>query len=202
MTGLDEATPHGAPGRAVRPTGGSARFLWQYLRSPALVGAVAPSSAALARAMSRQARGYAHILEFGAGTGAITRQLAQDHGESRLTLFERDVRLARALARRHPNAPVWDGCLHERAAIVLGQPAHCVAVSSLPFRSLPASVLGPTIEIVEAFLLAHPGRKLVQYTYGLRVPFDVSTPRLAWARHGRVWTNVPPAGVWTLGRRD
>lgn len=199
MAGLDKATTaYGSHSRGLHAAGTSARFLLRYLRSPALIGAIVPSSAALARAMSRQAQGYAHILEFGAGTGTITQQLAHDHGERGLTIFELDSRLARTLARRHPHAPVWDGCLHERAEIVLGQPADCVAVSSLPFRSLPASVREPTIEVVEAFLEACPRRKLVQYTYGLRPPFDLSTPRLAWTRHDRIWTNVPPASVWTL----
>ena len=198
MAAWGKATVYGLHPRGLHAAGTSARFLLHYLRSPAIIGAIVPSSAALARAMSRHARGYAHILEFGAGTGTITQQLAHDHGEPCLTIFELDSRLARALARRHAQATVWDGCLHERADIVLGQPADCVAVSSLPFRSLPASVRVPTIEVVEAFLTAHPERMLVQYTYGLRPPFDVSTPRLAWTRHDRVWTNVPPASVWTL----
>jgi phospholipid N-methyltransferase len=198
VAGLDKGIFFASHPHGLHAAGSSARFLLHYLRSPALIGAIVPSSAELARAMSRQAQGYAHILELGAGTGTITRQLAHDHGERGLVIFELDSRLARTLAQRHPHAPVWDGCLHERADIVLGQPEDCVAVSSLPFRSLPASVREPTIEVVEAFLQACPRRKLVQYTYGLRPPFDVSTPRLAWTRHGRVWTNVPPASVWTL----
>lgn len=198
MAGLGKATTYVSHLCDLHAAGGSVRFLLRYLRSPALIGAIVPSSAALARAMSCQAQGYAHILEFGAGTGTITQQLAHDHGERGLTIFELDGRLARLLARRHPHAPVWDGCLHERADIVLGQPDDCVAVSSLPFRSLPAPLREPTIEVVEDFLEASPRRKLVQYTYGLRPPFDVSTPRLAWARHGRIWNNVPPASVWTL----
>ena len=172
----------------------------RYLRSPALVGAVVPSSTTLARAMSSQALGFQRILELGAGTGPITRQLAHDHGEDALTLFELDSRLARNLAKRYPRAQVWDGCLHQRAERVLQQPGRSVAVSSLPFRSLPPEVLEPTIAVLEAFLNADPQRKLVQFTYGLRAPFDVKTPGLAWARCARVWTNVPPAYVWTLRR--
>jgi len=202
VAGLGKASASRSHPHGLQAAGGSARTLLRYLRSPALIGAIAPSSATLARAMSRQAQGYAHILEFGAGTGTITQQLAHDHGERGLTIFELDGRLARILAQRHPHVPVWDGCLHERADTVLGQPEDCVAVSSLPFRSLPESVRRPTIEIVEAFLEASPRRKLVQYTYGLRPPFDVSTRRLAWIRHGRIWTNLPPASVWTLCQAD
>lgn len=179
----------------------SVRFLLQYLRSPALVGAVVPSSPALARAMSREAEGYDHILELGAGTGPITKQLASDHADSKLTVFELDSQQAQRLALAHPRAQVWDGCLHERADVLLNAAPQAVAVSSLPFRSLPESVLEPTVDVVEAFLLAHPKRKLVQFTYGLREPFTPRADSLAWKRCCRVWSNLPPASVWVLQHR-
>lgn len=54
------------------------KFLAGYLRDPGAVGAVAPSSRALARALCRPFRRFARparVLEVGAGTGAITRYL-------------------------------------------------------------------------------------------------------------------------------
>ena len=151
--------------------------------------------------MSREALGYGHILEFGGGTGPITRQLSRDHGNASLTVFELDTRMAENLAKRYPLAQVWDGCLHDRADILLSKPPQTVAVSSLPFRSLPKHVLQPTIRVIEAFLTAEPLRKLVQFTYGLRPPFDPVAPGLSWTRHTRVWANLPPASIWTLQSR-
>lgn len=60
------------------------RFLRSYLRSPNVVGAVAPSSTALAAALCEPFRRYprpATVLEVGAGTGAITRHLGSILGE-------------------------------------------------------------------------------------------------------------------------
>ena len=175
-------------------------FLAHFLRSPSLVGGVVPSSRALARTLSRHASGFEAIVELGAGAGSVTRWLAADHPRAALTIVERDVAMARRIARGWPRARVYAGCVHEHAERLLAQPAASVAVSSLPFRSLPADLAQATIGVIERFLLAHPARRLVQYTYGLRAPFAFDSPSLAWRREERVWPNVPPATVW-IGAR-
>lgn len=148
--------------------------------------------------MSAQARGYDQILELGAGNGAITRRLAGDHGQDRLTLFELDKSMAQGLARDFPDTVVHEGCLHERFDVLRSASESCVAVSSLPFRSLPDQVFAVTREVVEEFVAASPKRKLVQFTYGLRAPFEPRLGELTWTHRGRVWSNMPPASVWTL----
>lgn len=60
------------------------RFLKEYLAAPNCVGAVAPSSRALAAALCepyRRFSGRATVLEVGAGTGAVTRHLGSLLGE-------------------------------------------------------------------------------------------------------------------------
>ncbi len=208
--------PHGAAARGGRPP---ARRVWgrtlatgpdalgaladsllvQFLRSPALVGGIVPSSTVLARAMSRQAAGFEAIVELGAGTGAVTRQIVADHPRARLWIIEREPALARRLQTAGAHARILTGCVHECEAALLAQPARAVAVSSLPFRCLPDPVAAATIASLQRFLLAHPARRLVQYSYGLREPFALTDGRLAWRRVERVWRNVPPAVVWLAG---
>ena len=171
-------------------------FFAHFLRAPALVGGIVPSSRVLARAMSRHATGYDAIVELGAGGGSITRWLAADHPRAALTVSERSPEMARRLARAWPRAHVHHGCVHERAECLESLPARTVAVSSLPFRSLPADLAHATIAVIERFLLGHRGRSLVQYSYGLREPFAFGSTALAWRRAERVWRNVPPAIVW------
>ena len=170
-----------------------------FLRAPALVGGIVPSSPVLARAMSRNAVGFDAIVELGGGTGSVTRRLATDHPRTALTVIEREPSLARRLAIAHAHAAVREGCVHERTEDLMRQPARSVAVSSLPFRSLPRDVAAKTIATLERFLLAHPARRLVQYSYGLRPPFAFRDGRLRWRRAERVWRNVPPAIVWVAG---
>ena len=175
-------------------------FLAHFLRAPALVGGVVPSSRALARTLSRHATGFDAIVELGAGAGSVTRWLAAEHPRTALTVIERSPGMARRLQRSWPHARVHAGCVHERAECLHAQPACAVAVSSLPFRSLPDDLAHATIDELERFLLAHPGRRLVQYSYGLREPFAFDDPALRWKRAERVWRNLPPALVW-IGAR-
>lgn len=60
------------------------RFITAYLRKPTVIGAIAPSSRALASALCEPFRRYARpakVLELGAGTGAFTRYLGSLLGE-------------------------------------------------------------------------------------------------------------------------
>jgi phospholipid N-methyltransferase len=198
----DEPAPFRARGRGGASRGPLAlarirdTMLVQFLRAPTFMGGIVPSSSLLALAMSRQAAGFDAVVELGAGTGAVTRRLVADHPRVALTVIEREPRLARLLARRYSHARVHDGCVHDCVECLLAQPPRTVAVSSLPFRSLPDDVAYATAGLLERFLLAHPSRRLVQYSYGLRHPFAFRDPRLAWRRVERVWRNVPPAIVW------
>lgn len=205
------ARSHASP-RAVRDgagSGGARRngrtaldesFLAHFLRAPALVGGIVPSSRVLARTLSHHAAGFEAIVELGAGAGSVTRWLAAEHPRTALTVIERSPGMARRLQRSWPNARVHAGCVHERAEYLHAQPARAVAVSSLPFRSLPDELAHATIDELERFLLAHPGRRLVQYSYGLRQPFAFEDPALRWRRAERVWRNLPPALIWIAAR--
>ena len=79
------------------------RFLRQFLRRPKVIGAVAPSSRALATAVCgpyRRAAGSVRLLEVGAGTGSITRHIGTILGsDDRLDLCEIYPELASVLAR-------------------------------------------------------------------------------------------------------
>ena len=184
------------------PGGLADSFFAHFLRAPALVGGIVPSSRALGRAMSRHAAGFDAIVELGAGAGSITRFLAADHPRAALAVIERSPELARRIARGWPRVFVHSGCVHERADALLAQPASTVAVSSLPFRSLPGDLARTTSGLIERFLLAHPARRLVQYSYGLREPFAFESPLLRWHRAERVWRNVPPAIIWIASRAE
>lgn len=77
------------------------RFLRRYLRSPSQVGAIGPSSRALAVALCepyRRFSGPAKVLEVGAGTGAVTRHLGSLLGaEDELDICEIDPDFADVL---------------------------------------------------------------------------------------------------------
>ncbi|MBI4719136.1 MAG: methyltransferase domain-containing protein [Planctomycetes bacterium] len=98
----------------------SLKFLKQYVCDPNVVGAVAPSSRALAEALCEPLRAHAGpacILEVGAGTGAITRYIGtvlQDEHE--LDVCEIQPDFADILERDVLSMPVFDR--HMRAGRV------------------------------------------------------------------------------------
>lgn len=178
-------------------------FLFAACSQPALIGALLPSSRWLAGAMVEAAREAGLLIDLGAGTGAITEALLQRHPQARVMAVEMQARLADLLQERFPQVEVRRGSAHHVLASLHDAPADTVLVSSLPFRSLPARWREPTIAAVEDFLRADRRRRLVQYTYQPRPPFDLRgrDSGLRWRHERTVWRNAPPAGIWTLQAR-
>lgn len=177
-------------------------FLRHALRQPTTSGALLPSSRHLAVAMTSQARGAQLLVELGAGTGAVTRALRQYHPGVPLVAVEAQPHLARHLRERFADLDVRAQWAHEVIDALLHAPARTVLVSSLPFRSLPSDVRERTVLSLCRFLSADPLRRLVQFTYQPRPPFELPpTPdgrALRWRRVKTIWRNAPPAGVWVL----
>jgi phosphatidylethanolamine/phosphatidyl-N-methylethanolamine N-methyltransferase len=178
-----------------------AAFLHQLLKSPTLMGAIAPSSRHLAKVMARHASGADVLVELGAGTGIITAELARQHPAIPLVAFEQDQTLASRLREQFPQAKIIAACFHTRIDVLCDLPERAVFVSSLPFRSLPANIAIPTIKALHGLLLNARKRRLIQFTYQPRAPFEAPAG-LYWQRYTTVWRNAPPAGVWELTARS
>lgn len=168
---------------------------------PAMVGALLPSSRALARAMARCADGAELIIELGAGTGVITEALARRHPQAPMIAVELQDELAEHLKARFPQVDVRAAPAHEVLRGLQAAKPRVVIVSSLPFRSLPRRWRDQSSLAIERFLLADARRHLVQYTYQPRAPFDLQhADELRWHKRCVVWRNAPPAWVWELRR--
>lgn len=193
-----------------RPMAGSTtyldvgKFFRSWLADPKRVASVVPSSAALARAMTREITAQTGpILELGPGTGVFTRALL-DRGvaESALTLIEYDPAFAAMLRTRFPEARVlrMDAAHLSRRALFADAPAGAV-ISGLPFLSMPPrKVMGV---LNGAFSCLRPDGAFYQFTYGPSCPVpDVILERLDLraVRIGRTLRNIPPATVYRLSR--
>jgi len=163
------------------------------------VGAIMPSASRLADAMARAAVAAEHLIELGAGTGAITAALCRCHPGVPILAVELEVELAQYLRERLPMIEVRAAAAHE----VLCEPqrgsAAAVLVSSLPFRSLLPRLRSRSSVAIERFLIERPASRLVQCTYLPWEPFHLRFGEsLRWRRLESVWRNVPPAWVWEL----
>src|SRR5262245_23292905 len=136
------------------------RFIRTWIEKPLSLGAVTPSSRALARTMASYidpAR-LGPIVELGPGTGPVTEALLEQGIEpSRLVLVEFDPTFCRLLRTRYPAATVVQGDAYNLKRLLAGlmeQPAAGV-VSGLPLFTKP---LRMRLRLLfEAFALMSPG---------------------------------------------
>lgn len=178
------------------------RFLSPYLRHPRTVGAIAPSSAALARAMLvGAAPPEGPVLELGGGTGVFSRALLQAGlAPSALHIVERLPEFVRTLRTQLPDTRVLElDAAQLQAGLFTDPPA--IVLSGLPLRAM-------SVAQVEGILRAVLGCcrqdvRIIQFSYGLRCPvpaalrtrLGLQAQRLSW-----VAANLPPAWVWGLQR--
>lgn len=174
-----------------------------YLRDPRRVGAIAPASPFLARAMARETRRQAPpvVVEVGGGTGAVTQALlAASPPGTRLLVFERDADFAAQLTARYPQAEIINRCASEVALLELDARCPVTVVSSLPLLSLPPAEARRCIGAMLALIQRQPRSRLLQYTYAAphRPPFVPVPTGWHWRRVTSIWANLPPATVWAL----
>ncbi len=173
-------------------------FFICLLKDPRTIGALVPSSARLARELAHLAKNSDHVLELGAGTGAVTQALSKVVTAEKLQVVELQKKLAASLIKKYPNLRVLQSAAH-LALDNYRQDGSVAVVSSLPFRSLPPAIKHLTIQSLLAFLEASPGSQLIQYTYGLGLPFSVPSG-FKWQQVKWIFANFPPACIWVLSK--
>lgn len=185
----------------------AAAFFREYLRNRKTVGAVAPSSPALARRITEAAEVWraGHILEIGPGTGAFTAAILDAMPrEARYLGVELNGDFVVRLQQRFPklrfeNSPAQDFDFEG----YLGQDGRFdVIVSGLPWASFPRPLQIAILDHVLPRLA--PGGRFATFAYwGLhRLPRGrrfraLLHERLPGAETSRVvWVNLPPAFVY------
>lgn len=189
----------------IAQTCNSFTFLREWMAAPLRVGAVFPSGATLAKAITAEIdHRTGDVIELGPGTGVFTKALIERGvPEERLALIEAGSEFAVLLETRFPGArTLWMDASQLRGVDLFGGRQAGAVVSGLPLLSMkPRKV----IAILDgAFSQMEPGGAFYQFTYGPSCP--VSRPildrlGLKATRIGRALANVPPASVYRIQRR-
>ncbi|MFD9651388.1 class I SAM-dependent methyltransferase [Streptomyces mirabilis] len=176
----------------------------EFLRRPRLTGAVAPSSATLAQAMTA-GLDLEHadvVVELGSGTGAITeairRRLAPG---ARLVAVELNPVFARRLADRYEGSAVEvvHGSAEDLSALV-PHPVDAV-VSGLPWTVMPHERQRRILDAVTGVLSADGRFSTFAYVHAAWTPparrfaAELATRFSTVERIRAVWPNLPPAYV-------
>ncbi|MGI5132591.1 class I SAM-dependent methyltransferase [Pseudonocardia sp. CA-107938] len=187
------------------------RFLREFIRDPLHTAAVAPSSPALAAAMTATVPvdGAPTVVELGPGTGAFTAAIAaRTAGRGRHIAIELHPEWATLLQERFPHVEVVRGDVRELDDILADRrvpPADAV-VSGLPWAAYTGVV--PLHAAIGRALA--PEGAFTQFAYSwtrhwappARAQLADLRRHFAQVEIGRtVWRNVPPAVVYTARRR-
>lgn len=176
-------------------------FLTELLKNPGAIGAVWPSSRALAFAMARQlpVLGEGLIVELGAGTGSVTEALlASGTDPGRLLIVERSPAFVRLLRDRYPEVKVVQGDATQLHELVPSNAVVDAIVSSLPLRSMPTAEVCAVVRQWHRVLKT--GGIVVQFTYNLRGLIKRNLDGFMEQKKCLVWKNIPPARVSRLSR--
>ena len=190
----------------------AALLLRQFVQSPRTVGAVLPSSAALARAMLTPIdfASARTIVEFGPGTGAFTRHItARLAPGCRYLGIELNPEFVRGLAKAFPSLAFVHGSVADLTQILATQgigPVDAI-VCGLPWATLPISLQETVFAAIDLALA--PGGVFATFGYlqSLVLPGAWALRRRLrrnFAEVGRspvVWGNVPPAFAYICRKR-
>ncbi len=193
-----------------RRTGGAILYIRQYLQAPTQIGAVAPSSVALASRMLETVdfdRSTA-IVEFGPGPGNVTSLLVPRlRSGTRFFAIEANEQMCRAFRFKFPGVRLHEGSAADVSSFCEREglpPAESVdaVVSGLPWASFSEDLQRSILEAVLRVL--KPGGQMVTFAYnfGTFLPagrrFSRTLPKY-FSRVDRsrsVLWNVPPAFVY------
>lgn len=186
-------------------------FLGAWVRNPAKVGAVWPSSPRLSAKLARIAPGHGEpvVVELGPGTGAVTAEVSRRLAAGgRHLAVELDPAMARYLQRTHPGVEVINGDAAKLSELLAERGITHVdaVVSGLPWslfdRATRQAILNQVVGAIgetgafATFAYSHtmPMPSARRFKATLQDTFDeVVTTRT-------VWRNVPPAFCYLCRR--
>lgn len=187
-------------------------MLGRFMRSPRTVGAIAPSSRALAEELVKglDLSGPTNIVELGPGTGVVTRAIAEHLGpDAHALAIDIEPAFVAAIAKRFPRVEAVCGSAADLPALLRARgmfPAAHV-ISGLPFASLSADITTAILDAVTTSLQPGGTFTTFQYLNGYPTPLARSFRRAMSERMGGkpsrrvVWRNLPPAFVLTWRHR-
>ena len=175
-------------------------FFRQLISRPQQISAMAPSSRFLAKAMAAPLKPGSRVVEFGPGTGVLTRAaLAAGIKPQDLTLFEYNPDFVDHLRNAFPGVTVLnEGAQTAPAHVAPGVDA---VISGVPLLSMPLDIRDSIVRA--AFEILGPTGIYIQFTYGPRPAVSdaqIAKLGLKVEQTAYVFLNLPPARVHVFSR--
>jgi phosphatidylethanolamine/phosphatidyl-N-methylethanolamine N-methyltransferase len=178
------------------------RFWRSLVTRPRAIGAIAPSSPALARKIAALVDPAVPgtVLELGPGTGVVTDALLERGIPVDLLIaVEADPDLAQLMGERFPKLRVVKGDAFDLDRTLPPEESGPLAatVSGLPLLNFPPARRRALIAAALARMPA--GGPFVQFSYGFAAPVPADG-QISVEQAGLVFANLPPARIWVYRR--
>jgi phosphatidylethanolamine/phosphatidyl-N-methylethanolamine N-methyltransferase len=177
-------------------TGAYGDFLLGAFRNPKGVSALTPSSPSLARAIANEvdAGREGLVVELGPGTGAVTAALlARGIAPKSLLLVECEPQFVLVLRRLYPALDVRCGDALRLDDYLAPSTRVAAVVSGLPILHLPPEIRRRLVR--QSLACQDAGGLFIQLSYGWQSPVPAEAGVTVAKR--TVWSNFPPAHIWT-----
>jgi phosphatidylethanolamine/phosphatidyl-N-methylethanolamine N-methyltransferase len=179
------------------------RFFRTFAAHPKKLGAIVPTSRALAQLMVEMANpdpaGF--VLETGPGTGVVTGALiAAGMAPEKIVSIEYEAGFCRLLKERFPGVNVihGDALRLDETLRAFRATRFSAALSGIPLLNLPKARRAPYLEGLLDRL--EPGGVVSQLSYSFTPPQEAVAGRLAVEKSKWVTFNLPPGRVWVFRR--
>ena len=197
---------NGPLARMSRRLGPWATFFRQFVKHPAMIGSVIPSSGMLVQAMLAPVD-WANtrlFVEYGPGVGTFTRPILEKmRPDAMLIAIDTNVDFVRYLSADisdHRFRAVHGSAADVRAIIAdHGFTAADYILSGLPFSTLPDGVGAAIMDETHAAL--RPGGMFLVYQYS-RFVMKVMEPLFASVTSDLEWLNIPPCRMFWATRAE
>ena len=189
----------------------SLRFLKAFVSSPGTVGAVWPSSPALARAIVGEANlgSAGSVVELGPGTGSFTRHIVGGlRPDAKFAALEKNAGFAEAISREFPGIRVIPGCATRLGEHLESEniPAPDAIISGLPWAIFDAELQTSILSQIQNSLA--DGGVFLTFAYygphrsaaGRRFRANLDSVFGEVRRSRVVLWNFPPAFVYSCRR--
>jgi len=178
------------------------KFIWQFVRNPRSVGAIAPSGPVLSGKMAAGLTPQSRVLELGGGTGTLTRGIAAAGVDGdNLTVIEMNLDFIRSLRQQFPGARVVDHSAFEIETLPEEVGDLDAVVSGLPLVNMSRDNHRAIMR--GAFTRLKPGGCYRQFTYRPRCPIGDDVLEefgLKATYETMALRNIPPAFVYRIER--
>jgi len=184
----------------------------RFLRNPRTIGAVSPSSAAMARMMVEQipADRHVNVVELGPGTGSFTNAIAKRVARgSRVLAIDLEPSFIERVRRRWPSVEAVCGSAVDLETLLkdrrIAQVDHYI--SGLPFATLRKDEITRILDGIQRSLKPGGTFTTFQYLHGYALPWGRFFRRDMTRRMGGppqrtlVLKNFPPSFIFNWTKR-